>query len=143
MSGFITASGENYLLSLVTTPGTVRPTYFFALGMTKPPTRHMSGAEMDEPNVISYARASFVNASGNWTERVSAISNTIAVVFPVATSPWGVIRFWGLCDAAVGGQLLWAGTLATPITVNTADQVVLAPGQVTLMATGYTTGVQL
>lgn len=143
MSGFITADGENYMLDLFTGSYTPLPTYYFALGRTKPPTRHTTGSEFDEPITADYKRAPYTNASGNWTERVSSVFNVTQIAFPVATSAWGLVKYWAICDAPTGGKLLWVGSFTVPLTVGAGDQVVLAPGQVAMTSSGYRTQVTL
>jgi len=143
MAGFLTSSGQNYLLGLITQANGAYPTYFIALGRNSPPSRHMNGNEFDEPATNDYVRASYANNSGNWTPREGQTSNTLQIVFPPATASWGTIRHWAICNEERGGQLLWAGSFLTPITVNVADQVRLSAYSITLKTSGYVTGVQI
>jgi hypothetical protein len=56
-------------------------------------------------------------------------ANTAAVVFPIATGPWGTIVAFGLLDASSGGNLLYFGTLSASRAVLTMDQVNFPIGQ--------------
>lgn len=143
MSSFITSAGENYLLSLLTAANGPYASYFVALGKEKPPTRHMTGLEMDEPTTADYSRASFINAAGNWSERDGQVTNTLDIVFPICVSEWGVIKHWALMNASTGGDLLFAGSFPTPITIAAGDQCILPAGSVTLKSTGYISRVVL
>lgn len=56
-------------------------------------------------------------------------SNTTAVVFPIATAPWGTIVSFGLFDASGGGNLLYYGNLGTSRAIGTNDQLQFPIGQ--------------
>lgn len=143
MAGFLTSAGQNYLLDLITQSSGAYASYFIALGRNAPPSRHMNGTELDEPPVADYARVQYQNVSGNWTPREGQTSNLLPVVFPVAITEWGTIRHWAITTEPVGGQLLWAGSFLTPITVKIADQVRLSAYALTLKTTSYITDVKI
>lgn len=50
------------------------------------------------------------------------VSNASAITFPSPTANWGTVTDFGIWDAASGGNLLYAGTLATSRTINNGDQ---------------------
>lgn len=144
MSGFLTSTGENFLLDLISRATQAPAVLYVALIANEPPTHFLSGGELDEPVITQYARAAYANESGNWTERTGEMSNTIQVSWPVVeTEPWPTINHWGLLDAPESGRLLWAGTFDSPIELDVGDQLVLPPGFITLRTTNYITRVSL
>lgn len=56
-------------------------------------------------------------------------SNTVDILFPIASADWGTIVAFALLDASSGGNLLYFGNLSTPRSVLTNDQVRFPTGQ--------------
>lgn len=56
-------------------------------------------------------------------------SNTVDVLFPVATVAWGTIVAFGVYDASSGGNLLYFNALSTPRSIEINDQVRFPSGQ--------------
>lgn len=143
MSGFITNAGENYLLDLVCGRQAFLPAYYVALVINERPSQFIQGWELDEPVNEDYARARYDNIPLGWTDSAGEVSNTLVLSFPQASSNWGTIRHWAICTAAEGGEVLWAGSLETPLEVHPEDRVTFQPGALTIRATSYATRVSL
>jgi hypothetical protein len=144
MPGFLSSAGESHLLDLLTQATGAYPTYFIALVLDKPVSRHQTGEELDEPLQVDYQRAAYVNASGNWSGHgTNQVTNTQDIVFPICTSDWGTIKYWAICTDQEAGLVLFAGALLTPVTAKIGDQVTLPAGTLTLRSSGYLTSVVL
>lgn len=143
MSGFITGSGENFLLDLICRAVTAPQNFYLALMVNEPPSHFLSGSELDEPLVEEYARAEYQNSPGNWSERTGEMFNTTQISFAVAKTAWPTIRHWGLLDAPESGTLLWAGTFDNPVELEVGDQLTFPVGFITLRTTSYITRVSL
>jgi len=72
---------------------------------------------------ITFAAASSGSAATNAT-----------VTFPTATGSWGSVGFWGIFDAASGGNLLIHGSFATPKTITSGDVLRINSGDLTVTA---------
>jgi hypothetical protein len=72
-----------------------------------------------------YARVALVNSGANWTGATntwpSISANAGTVAFPSATGNWGVVGWFGIFDAASGGNLIWWGPLSTGVNVPSGD----------------------
>jgi len=145
MSGFITNTGENFLLDLICQAVVAPDTLYVALIVNEEPTKFTTGEELDEPDVGEYARIPYANFSGNWSERSGEMSNLLPIesVQLSGNEVWPTIRHWGLLDAPFGGNLLWAGTFDNPITLEEGDTVLFEPGSITLRTASYMSRVSL
>jgi len=72
---------------------------------------------------ITFAAASSGSAATNAT-----------VTFPTATGSWGSVGFWGIFDAASGGNLLVHGAFASAKTIGTGDVFRINSGDLTVTA---------
>lgn len=54
------------------------------------------------------------------------------VFFPVATASWGTVSHLAIFDAVSGGNMLYYGSIATPKTINTDDQLKVSSGDITI-----------
>jgi len=105
--------------------------HLFDKGVYTPPTIYVAlstadpgdgGAGISEPVGGSYARVETSNA--DWTDASGgAVSNADTIEFAQATSTWGTISHFALCDTATGGHLLACGPLANAKTVTAGDTV--------------------
>jgi hypothetical protein len=139
VSGFITNTGENFLLNLICRDSTAPDMFWLALITRNEPTKFTTGAEIDEPDVNEYARIPYQNVSGNWSARSGEMSNILPArsVVVSGNEVWPTIRHWGILDAQFGGNLLWAGSFDNPINLNEGDWVEFAPGAITLRTASY------
>lgn len=113
---------ENALLNHVlrNTPYTPPAAVYIAL-YTSDPTDADTGTEVSGG---AYARQPVTfSAPVN-----GVVSNTSDIVFPVATSNWGIITHIGLRDAAMGGNLLFHAPLAEPKQIQSGDQFIIKAG---------------
>ena len=56
-------------------------------------------------------------------------SNTVDILFPVASVAWGTVVAFALMDASSGGNMLYFGNLSTPRLVLVSDQIRFPMGQ--------------
>lgn len=109
-------------------------TLYIALA-TASPNATSTGLSLNEPSGGSYARASVVNNAASWTfDGYNTMSNTSAINFPTATSFWGRIGYWALCDAASAGNVIAYGTLNPVAVVSSGDTVIIAANSLSLSA---------
>lgn len=93
-----------------------------------------TGSTVAEVSGGNYARVQVASTLLNWSGTQSASATTTstgsngttyninAITFPVPTgADWGVIKAFGMFDAATSGNLLFYGDLTTPKTVNNGD----------------------
>jgi len=77
----------------------------------------------------SYARLSVTNSALNFPDAIAGVkSNGTQLTFIEATAGWGTITYWGMYDAASGGNLLFFGALGTPTAIASGDQLVIPIG---------------
>lgn len=60
-------------------------------------------------------------------------SNTMDVLFPVATALWGTVTSFALLDSPVAGNLLYFADLNAPRLVQINDQIKFPIGQLTVV----------
>ena len=78
-----------------------------------------TGTTITEPSGGAYARVicqTWDDCSG-----AGATENSQAITFPQATTDWGKITDFAICDAATTGNLLAYGTLTVSKSVQTGD----------------------
>ena len=79
----------------------------------------------------AYARqgpTSFTNSGGNPTTG----ANTSIITYPVATAAFGSVPYFGIWDAASGGNFKGSGALTPPATINIGDQARFLAGALTV-----------
>jgi hypothetical protein len=129
MSGRITVWGASELLSCFFTRNTEPPASFWlALIRTAAPTPYMSGLELDEPTVDDYSRIEILNDNDDWSNlsQPHVMASVLPVTFNTATTDWGQIGYWALCNLDAGGMCYFVGDLENPLQVEIGDQVVVA-----------------
>ena len=72
----------------------------------------------------------FVNAGGNPTVAL----NSAIITYPVAGTAWGTIGWFGLWDAALGGNFRGSGAMNTPVAINGGDTARFTAGSLTITA---------
>jgi hypothetical protein len=131
MPGRLTVYGARELLTTyfaqITEPP---PNFYLALIREVAPTPYMSGSELDEPDAPDYARAEVPNDLANWSNesQPQEISNALWTPFTTATSDWGKIGYWALCNAPVDGFNILVGELENPVLVEAGDDVAFEEG---------------
>jgi hypothetical protein len=135
MPGRLTVWGAGQLLttyfSRTTTPP---PAFYLALIKAIPPTPYMSGAELDEPDATDYQRVIIENDLANWTNssQPQEIFNVRSINFITATSTWGQIKYWALCNAAQDGYNMLIGNLENPVMIEAGDVPMFADGDLSV-----------
>lgn len=85
-----------------------------------------------EVSVGSYARVAVSNAAASWkgthgsatgasSGTSGTVTNAAAITFPAPTANWGTVSYWGIWDAASGGNLCVWDDLTTAKTINSGD----------------------
>lgn len=90
---------------------------------TTAPTGTTAGVEVSGG---SYARQAITFASATSGSKAS----NVAATFPAASAAWGTVTAWCVSDAASAGNQKTFRTLASSITVNSGDQVIIPSGNV-------------
>jgi hypothetical protein len=135
MAGFSDYTAQatiNYLLL-----GTPMPTVsnrYLAL-FTADPKDDNSGTA-NEVSGTWYAR----QVANSWTSPVSnpdgssgtVTKNSAQISYSAVTGSSVTVTYWGLYDAATGGNLLFSGALTTPKTLNVSDVLTLAAEQLVM-----------
>jgi hypothetical protein len=79
-----------------------------------------------------YARAQLDPSPTNWRNTQNSGSgastgtggqtaNAVVITFPVPTGAWGLATHFAICDALVGGNVLYHAPLAAAKTINNGD----------------------
>ena len=135
MAGRLTMWGAQQLLTsyftMVTEPP---PIFYLALVRTIAPTPYMDGSELDEPDAVDYARVAIPNDVLSWANdsQPQEVSNLIPAQFVTATSDWGEIRYWALCNAPVDGYNLIVGDMENPVLIEAGDQAEISEGDLSV-----------
>lgn len=135
MAGRLTVWGASQLLTAYFVGSAeLPPSFWLALVRATPPTPYLDGSELDEPDNDDYARIEIPNDTLNWANdsQPQEIYNLLPAQFVTATSDWGQIGYWALCNAAVDGYNLIVGDLENPVLVSTGDQVVMSEGDLSV-----------
>lgn len=133
MAGRLTMWGAQQLLTVYFTNGSVPPpTFYLALVRAIPPTPYMDGSELDEPDTPDYSRVPIPNDLANWSNdsQPQEISNILPQQFITATSDWGRIGYWALCDSQVDGNNFIVGDLENPVMIMIGDQAAFEEGDI-------------
>ena len=87
-----------------------------------------------------YARIAIGTTDADWTTPVTSagremIANTATLSGGTASANWNSgnpIGFWGIYDAATGGNLIRFGAFSIPFTILSGYDVTIAPGAIQL-----------
>jgi hypothetical protein len=135
MSGRITVWGASQLLtSYFTKLNEPPPSFYLALVRNIAPTPYMDGSELDEPDSVDYARIEIPNDTLNWANDSAPqeVYNLLPQQFITATTDWGQINYWALCNALVDGYNFVVGDLENPVLIHAGDQAVFSEGDLSL-----------
>lgn len=127
--------GSGQFISTFLGQNVLPPTSFWlALVRTIPPSPYVSGAELDEPDNSDYARVEIPNDVDNWANDSAPqeMANLQEIDFVTATSDWGPIYYWALCDMSYEGNNYFVGTLDDSLNILAGDQAALYPGDLTV-----------
>lgn len=131
MSGNLTDFSENKLLEHITgKTAYAKPTNtYLGLFLVVPADDGTGGTEVASSGGYARVQISWGSASAG------SIANNANIRFPSAnnaTSNWGTILGVGIWDTLTVGNLLWYGSLASSVTINSGDNWTLTTGAVTL-----------
>lgn len=112
-------------------PYTAPSNVFLALFQTIPTLTESGGGTELSGN--GYARVQIANNSTNFPAASAGVKrNANPITFPVATGAWANAGHWAIFDSLTGGNMLFFGTIPTPISVVSGDQVIISANQLTL-----------
>ncbi len=76
--------------------------------------------DTNEPTDPSYSRVSIPNTKSYWTTATNGVvENSVELVFPTATGPWGTMSYYGIYDD--DDNLISYGQLDIPLTITSGD----------------------
>lgn len=76
---------------------------------------------LNEVSGGGYARVGPAAFSNSGSNNPTVASNSAIITYQPATAPWGTIQFFGIWDAAVGGNFRGSGAVTPNKTVNSGD----------------------
>lgn len=97
-----------------------------------------TGSSMNEVSGggTGYARCAKANDGTTWSNAVGGASttktNNIQFPFSAATSSWGTVQSFYICDAASGGNVLYGADLTTARTIASGDTASFAASSITI-----------
>jgi hypothetical protein len=119
---------DNFInLALRNTPFTPPADVYLAL-FTVAPDVSGGGTEVSGGSYLRQVVTFSVSSNGQ-------TSNTAEVLFPIASSAWGTVVSLALMDAVAGGNMMYFGSLNSPRTVLTSDQIRFPAGQLVVQET--------
>jgi len=82
---------------------------------------------------VEVSGGSYSRQQAIWTAPAGgSTSNTMDILFPVATAVWGTVTSFALMDAIVGGNMLYYANLNAPRFIQINDQLKFPVGQLIL-----------
>lgn len=89
---------------------------------------------------ISTSGTGYVRQQAAFDAPVAGVTqNTSIIDFPLASTDWGTITYWGLFDALTSGNMMYWGLVGTPDSILTGQQFEVAAGAVSVAITGSLT----
>lgn len=133
MAGISRWGADLFTANLLGRSRPVLDTFYLALIVGNAPTAYVSGEQLAEPpDGSGYVRGVIPNDADTWAlGDHSVASNAVALLYPAATTAWGRVRYWALCNAPVGGYVVAFGALS-PLLVDTGDVVRINVGALQL-----------
>lgn len=104
--------------------------YYLALCLDGSPNIHITGSDLIEPaTTAGYARLQLNNTGAVWGhDGQTSAYNVAKLSYPNATTGWGRIWWWALCNSAVAGQIYAYGLFTEPLAVIAGDNAVIPAG---------------
>ncbi|MDQ1341169.1 MAG: hypothetical protein QG567_2327 [Campylobacterota bacterium] len=90
-----------------------------------------SGVFTDEATFTGYARVLMAKAT-SWTDGGSTFTNANLVQFPQCTGGTNTITHFAVCTLATAGQILYSGTLNSPLAISNGIQPQFSIGSVSI-----------
>jgi hypothetical protein len=135
MSGKLTLWGAGEFLNTFFSQTAAPPTSFYMALITDiAPTPYLSGAELSEPDADDYQRLEIPNVLENWSNagQIQVMVLNVDLAFPAATSDWGTVSWWALCNAQADGYPYAIGNFDSPDSVLTGDVVQISAGNIAI-----------
>lgn len=89
---------------------------FVALYTTDP-------GEADSGAEVSTVGTGYLRQAASFDAPMNGLTqNSVDIIFPVATLPWGTITHYGLRDAVTAGNMLYHGALDSPQAIGVGSQ---------------------
>jgi hypothetical protein len=101
------------------------PTTVYVALYTGSPTPTTTGTEVSGGSYTRQAASFSAPVAG-------AVSNTLDITYPIATSSWGTVVAFAILDDPNTGNMLYFGSLTTSRVVNMNDQIKFPAGQLTV-----------
>lgn len=101
-------------------------TYYLALFLTDP-TPSGTGTEVSGGG---YARKIITFGAPALVSGKNQVANSAAVDYGVMAADLGTVAFWGIYDAASGGNLLWYGSFNRSKNVLNGDAITVSAGAI-------------
>jgi hypothetical protein len=112
---------ENKLIDHIFRTNKWTPTGLIYVGLILSGTDFEAGTVSEVSSIgTGYARVARAPLDANWTAPVTngTTSNVASIQFPGATADWGTITYYGIWDAATGGNLLIYAPLTSARTIT-------------------------
>lgn len=123
--GFLASAGADLLLNMLVSN---QNAYYLGLTVGSVPGSNNSGEELDEPMTDDYTRAIIDNTSAAWVITSGTLYNGALVDFAEAQEDWGTVSGWAVLDQPVGGNVIFAGAMDSPMAVDSGDTVSIPAG---------------
>lgn len=105
--------------------------YYIALSKTEPTA---DGGGVTEPIGGNYARIPIAKGDVSFTGAVDGVvKNKITLMSNETTSAWGNLPYYAIYDSALGGNLLWGGSLKNPRNMDIEMQLVIEPNGISFV----------
>lgn len=101
------------------------PTTVYVALYTAAPGESAAGTEVSTSGT-AYARQAITFAAPS----SGSVTQSGDILFPVATSNWGTIVAYAICDAVSAGNILYYSTVTPNKAINTGDQAKIASGSI-------------
>ena len=126
MAGSKTDFYENLVIQHLFESDYSAPTTLY-VGLYLQSDKPTDSSEGTEVTGGSYARVAVTRGAG-WTSSGNATENAADIIFPEASSSWGEVGAFALCDAATLGNQLYWGDLTAPKTIDNGDTAKIPAG---------------
>lgn len=126
----LTSYGRQLVVGSVFGQLKTTPSVLYLALMYSSPSSLSDGTDLDEPDSSAgYARMAIPNTQDSFeVDGLGAVVLSDDMYFDEATSDWGSIEYYGLCDSSSGGSLIAYEQVMQRFNVYSGDQVVLPSG---------------
>ena len=111
---------DNKILNWILNGASYTPpsTLYIALFTARPAADGTGGTEVTTVG-SGYARVAVTANTTNFpTTTTESCPSGVSVIFPTATSSWGLVTSFAIMDASTGGNFLYIGDLTTSTTIS-------------------------